>query len=153
MKSHSCLARKLFNDGYSCSQAIVAAFCDETGLDLETSLKLSSSFGGGMGRLREVCGAVTGMFMVVGLKYGYADIADKELKKEHYKLIQYLADEFKKENNSIICRDLLDFPFENESYIPDERTKAYYESRPCLGLVECAARILDDYIKDKKVEN
>ena len=77
MSAHSDLARKLFKKGYNCSQSVFAAFCDETGLDMETALKIASSFGGGMGRLREVCGAVTGMFMVVGMKYGYTDPSSK----------------------------------------------------------------------------
>ncbi len=77
------------------------------GLDLETALRLSSSFGGGMGRLREVCGAVSGMFMVAGLKYGYSDPHDKPAKAEHYKRIQDLAAEFRDENGSIVCRELL----------------------------------------------
>lgn len=77
MSAHSDLARELFKQGYNCSQSVFAAFCDETGLDTETALKIASSFGGGMGRLREVCGAVTGMFMVVGMKYGYTDPSQK----------------------------------------------------------------------------
>lgn len=150
MTSHSSLSRELFEEGYSCSQAVVAAFCDETGLDFETSLKISSSFGGGMGRLREVCGAVSGMFMVVGLKYGYTDPMDKKSKSEHYKLIQHLADEFKKENRYIVCRDLLGLSVEKEAPVPDDRTKEYYKKRPCVELVECAAKILDEYIKNKE---
>ena len=154
MNDHSYLAKELFEKGYNCSQSIFAAFCDETGLDIETALKLSSSFGGGMGRLREVCGAVTGMFMVVGLKYGYSNPYDKELKTEHYKLIQYLAEKFKEENASIICRDLLSLTNTktSNSYIPSDRTESYYKERPCTNLVISAANILDEYIKNKNME-
>jgi len=101
LRYHSSLAKELFKKGYNCSQSVFAAFSDETGLDIETALKISSSFGAGMGRLREVCGSVSGMFMVVGMKYGYTDLSDKTVKAEHYKLIQSLAEIFKKENGSI----------------------------------------------------
>jgi len=102
MSAHSDLARELFKKGYNCSQSVFAAFCDETGLSNDTALKISSPFGGGMGRLGEVCGAVTGMFMVVGMKCGYADASDKQAKTELYRLIQDLAKQFEKENGSII---------------------------------------------------
>ena len=85
MSKHSEYAKQLFLEGYSCSQSIAAAFCDETNMRLEDAVKISSSFGGGMGRLREVCGAVSGMFMVVGAKYGYTDPTDELRKSEHYK--------------------------------------------------------------------
>lgn len=142
---HSVLAKELFEEGYNCSQSILAAFCDETGLDKETSLKMSSSFGAGMGKMREVCGAVTGMFMVVGLKYGYTDPLNLDAKSKHYELIQCLSKQFKAENNSIICRELLDMPMDNNP-IPAARTDAYYKSRPCTKLVEYAAKLLDEYI-------
>lgn len=142
---HSVLAKELFEEGYNCSQSILAAFCDETGLDKETSLRLSSSFGAGMGKMREVCGAVTGMFMVVGLKYGYTDPLNLDVKSKHYELIQCLSEQFKAENNSIICRELLDMPMDNNP-IPAARTDAYYKSRPCAKLVEHAAKLLDEYI-------
>ena len=156
MYDHSSLAKELFKKGYNCSQSVFASFCDETGLDIETALKISSSFGGGMGRLREVCGAVTGMFMVVGLKYGYADPNDKALKTEHYKLIQYLAKKFKEDNTFIICRDLLSLNNPNinvsDNYIPSDRTESYYKERDCVDLVVSAANILDEYIKNKHME-
>jgi C_GCAxxG_C_C family probable redox protein len=137
------LAKELFSKGYNCSQSVFAAFCDETGLDIDTALKISSSFGGGMGRLREVCGAVSGMFMVVGMKYGYTDPFDKKAKTEHYKLIQDLAKQFEKENGSIICRELLGLSVKADIPVPEDRTESYYKKRPCAELVENAARILD----------
>ena len=152
MSVHSDLARELFRKGYNCSQSIFAAFCDETGLGIDTALKIASSFGGGMGRLREVCGAVSGMFMVVGMKYGYTDPSDKKAKTEHYRVIQDLAKQFEKENGSIICRELLGLSKKADNPVPEDRTDSYYRKRSCAELVEQAARILDEYILNKKME-
>jgi C_GCAxxG_C_C family probable redox protein len=152
MSAHSDLARELFKKGYNCSQSVFAAFCDETGLDTETALKIASSFGGGMGRLREVCGAVTGMFMVVGMKYGYTDLSNKNAKAEHYELVQDLAKQFENENGSIICRELLGISIKHDNPIPEDRNDNYYKKRPCAELVEQAARILDEYIQSKRME-
>ncbi len=146
MTGHSQAARELFERGYNCAQAVFAAYCDETGLDFETAVKLSSSFGGGMGKLREVCGAVSGIFMVAGLKYGYTSPDDDETKAEHYKLIQELAEAFKAEHGSIICRDLLELQEQTQTHIPEKRTREYYQDRPCADLVAGAARILDEVI-------
>jgi C_GCAxxG_C_C family probable redox protein len=145
-------AKDLFKQGYNCSQAVFAAFCDKTGLDEETALKISSSFGGGMGRLREVCGAVTGMFMVVGMLYGYSDPKDNASKTEHYKLIQELANKFKEEKGSIICRELLGLGAGADKPVPELRTQEYYKKRPCAELVGCAAGIMEEYIKERKIE-
>ena len=152
MSKHSTLAKDLFEKGYNCSQSVVLAFCDETGLDSETALKISSSFGGGMGRLREVCGAVSGMFIVLGMIDGYSDPLDKIAKAEHYKLIQSVAMKFKNENKSFVCRELLGLSVDKESYIPEERNEGYYKRRPCADLVEYAAEILDEHIQSKKHE-
>ena len=131
-------AMSLFKEGYNCCQAVVLAFAP----DREMALKLSSSFGGGMGRLREVCGAVSGMFMVAGLKRGYTSPDDMESKKEHYKFIQHLANEFKKDNLSIICRDLLEIDSGADNPTPEPRTNDYYKKRPCVELVGHAAEIV-----------
>ena len=152
MSEHSTLAKDLFEKGYNCSQSVVLAFCDDIGLDSETALKISSSFGGGMGRLREVCGAVSGMFMVLGMLDGYSDPLDTTAKTEHYKLIQSMAMKFKDENKSFICRELLGLPDDSQSHIPEERTEGYYIKRPCAGLVEYAAKLLDEHIQNKKLE-
>jgi len=153
MSSHSQRAMELFKEGYNCSQSVFGAFCDELlGLDFETALRLSSSFGGGMGRLREVCGAVSGMFMVAGMKYGYSDPIDKKAKAEHYKLVQFLAHQFEKENGSIICRDLLGLHAGKDSPIPEARTAEYYKKRPCVELVGYAADIMDNLINNKTME-
>ena len=149
MSAKSEKAKELFLKGYNCSQAVVGAFCEDLGLDFDTAMKLSSSFGAGMGRLREVCGAVSGMFILAGLKYGYADPCDKSAKTEHYKLIQDMAAKFKEQNGSIICRELLSLGDKKETYIPEDRTKEYYKKRPCVELVETAAKIAEEFLNYK----
>ncbi len=143
-------AEKLFKEGYNCAQAVFCTFSDELGIDFETALKLSSSFGGGMGKLREVCGAVSAMFMIAGLKYGYTSPNDDNAKTEHYKRIQELAEKFKKRNNTIICRELLGLDTQDETSTPEKRTAKYYKDRPCLVLVRDAADIINNYIRLQK---
>lgn len=150
MNNHQERAEALFKEGYNCAQSVFAAYSDELGMNMETALKLSSSFGGGMGRLREVCGAVSGMFMVAGLKGGYSDPTDKEAKAKHYKLIQELSNQFKVQNHSIICRELLRLSKPAVDPVPEERTENYYKSRPCAELVKSAAKILDKYLEDQE---
>lgn len=145
-------AMELFRQGYNCSQAVVAAFCEETEMDFETALKISSSFGGGMGRLREVCGAVSGMFMVAGIKYGYTDPKDRQSKSEHYKLIQDMAENFIKLHRSVICRDLLGQKEKGKGHVPEERTEEYYKRRPCVELVGDAAEIMYEIIQKENVK-
>jgi C_GCAxxG_C_C family probable redox protein len=147
MSKYKQHAMQLFKEGYNCSQAVFAAFCGDTGVDFETALKISSSFGGGMGRLREVCGAVSGMFMVAGMKYGYTDPKDGLSKSEHYKLIQLMAKQFIGQNGSIICRELLGLKENDKSHIPEKRTVEYYKKRPCVELVGDAAEIMYQVIK------
>lgn len=141
-------AMSLFREGYNCTQAVVGTFADELEIDFDTAMKLASSFGGGMGRLREVCGAVSGMFIIAGLKFGYSDPQDKELKTKHYKLIQELADKFKEDHPSIVCRELLGLGQKKESYIPDDRTENYYQKRPCVQIVGKAAEIIGEYLQE-----
>jgi len=148
--NHEEKARELFLEGYNCAQSVFVSFCDEMNLERQTALKLSSSFGGGMGRLREVCGAVSGMFMVAGVLYGYDDPVDQNTKAEHYARIQNLASEFLKQNKSIICRDLLGNEGTSSSPVPEVRTAEYYERRPCIDLVGDAARIMEKYILEEK---
>ena len=148
---HSTKAAELFMRGRSCSQAVVAAFCDLTGLDEATALKISAPFGGGIGRMREVCGAVSGMLMVVGLLYGYTDPGEKDVnKREHYQLVQQLAGQFRGEVGSIVCRDILKNPSTDPN--PTPRTAEFYKTRPCVRMVMTAARILDEYIDTHPVE-
>ncbi|OXS27338.1 MAG: hypothetical protein BI182_01625 [Acetobacterium sp. MES1] len=148
---HSKLAKDLFRQGYNCSQAVLLAFSDECGLDFETAARFSSSFGAGMGRLREVCGAVTGMFMVAGLLYGYSDPQDQSGKTAHYQRIQELAKQFEDKNQSIICRELLGLGAGKDSPVPEQRTAAYYQNRPCEALVGNAAAIMAAYIEGQKL--
>lgn len=140
-------AKQLFLLGYNCSQAVVGAFIDDFAIDFDTAMKLSSSFGGGMGRMREVCGAVSGAFMIAGLKCGYCDPCDKAAKSAHYALIQKIAADFKQQNGSIICRELLEGVGCNgkcQGSVPEDRTAAYYKKRPCAELVYIAAKIVED---------
>ncbi len=153
MNDHSKTAMELFKQRYNCSQAVFAAFADELDMDQETAVKIASSFGGGMGSMREVCGAVTGMFMAAGIKYGYSDPSDRDAKKEHYKLIQELAATFRMENGSIICRELLGIRPEGENLVPRERTDDYYKKRPCAEYVGYAAQILEKKIMEKEESN
>jgi len=143
---HEEKAKELFKEGYNCSQSVVGAFCDDMNLDLQTALKLSSSFGGGMGRLREVCGAVSGMFMVAGVLFGYDDPKDQKIKAEHYTRIQILANKFREQNKSFICRELLGIEGTSDSPVPEARTAEYYAKRPCIDLVGDAAKIMEYYI-------
>lgn len=138
------IAENHFVEGYNCAQAVVLAFNDVIGADSESLLKLSSSFGGGMGRMREVCGAVSGMFIVAGLLKGYSSPDDVDGKKEQYALVQKLAAKFKEKNGSIICRDLLGAKLAASTPTPYVRTPEYYTTRPCAKLVGDAAEILEE---------
>ena len=144
-------AKQLFGEGYNCAQAVLCAFADECGLDEETAYMLSSSFGGGLGRMREVCGAVSGMSMAAGLLYGYKKGDAPAMKGAHYKRIQELAAKFREENGSIICRELLEgVPHTGTSPEPEARTPAYYKKRPCAELVAQAAHIMEEYMKENE---
>ena len=145
---HDIYAAQLFCEGYNCAQAIAVAFSDVTGMDKELSAKLASSFGGGMGRMREVCGAVSGMLMVAGILDGYAGPDEGEIKKTHYALVQDLAQKFREEAGSIICRDILKNPPSDPT--PSPRTAEYYSQRPCARMVALAAQILDAHIDAAK---
>ena len=147
--NHSSLAAENFKRGYNCAQAVLLAFGDLTGLDEKTAAKLSSGFGGGMGRLREVCGAVSGMFMITGLLYGFASPTDREAKKTLYEDVQSLAFAFKEKNGSYVCRELLVLSQKTaDSPTPEPRTQAYYQKRPCKELVGDAAEILERFIAE-----
>ena len=147
---HGTKAAELFLNGYNCAQSVAVAFCDVTGMDEKTTSRMMSGFGGGMGRLREVCGAVSGMFMVAGLLYGYTDPGlDDCNKKSHYQLVQDLAGKFREEVGSIVCREILKNPPSDPT--PSPRTAEYYAKRPCARMVMIAANILDDYIKEHPI--
>lgn len=142
-------ARENFLAGYNCAQSVVLAFADVAGLSADQAVMLASSFGGGMGRLREVCGALTGLFMVDGLLEGYKSPTDKDAKAAHYARTQELAAKFREEMGNILCRELLDNPATTP--IPDERSKEYYQGRPCLKAVMCAAKIGQEIIQNRNI--
>lgn len=147
---HSMKAAELFMSGSNCAQAIVVAFGDVTGMEPSFAAKFSSSFGGGMGRMREVCGAVSGMLMVAGLLYGYDDPGEGDCnKKAHYALVQELAGKFRAEIGSIVCREILENPPSDPN--PTPRTAEFYKTRPCARMVMLAAKILDQYIEEHPV--
>lgn len=143
-------AVELFKSGYNCSQSVVAAFADMYGYTEEQALKMSASFGGGIGRMRETCGAACGMFLLAGLECGNTDPKDREGKAANYVLVQQLAEEFKRRNGSINCGELLGLK-KKEPVVstPEERTPQYYAKRPCVKTVEEAARIWSAYLKNK----
>ena len=147
---HREKAAELFLQGYNCAQSMLVAYCDVTGLEPDFAAKLSSSFGGGMGRMREVCGAVSGMLMVAGLLYGYDTPGDDVSKKAHYQLVQHLAGKFREEAGSIVCRDILKNPPSDPN--PTPRTAEFYAKRPCTRMLILAAGILDEYIAAHPVE-
>ncbi|HWT73816.1 MAG TPA: C-GCAxxG-C-C family (seleno)protein [Mobilitalea sp.] len=144
MKNRVEEAEKLFKDGYNCSQSVFEAFSDLYGMNQDMALRLSASFGGGLGRMREVCGAVSGMGMIVGLETGTSRKMDDEGKKYNYDVVQRLSNEFKVQNGSIICRELLGLDgMNNGDTTPQKRKEQYYHSRPCEQLVKDAAAILE----------
>ncbi len=152
MTGHAKKARDNFLAGYNCAQAVFCAFEDVTGIEHGTAMKLSSSFGGGIGKLREVCGAFTGASAVAGILWGYTDACDHAAKTEHYKLVQRIAERFKAKHGTVICRELLQGIKTSKSNAPEERTPEYYKERPCAAFVITAAEILDEIIKEKSAE-
>lgn len=145
------IAEKNFLEGYNCAQAVTLAFANEMGVDTKTALMLSSSFGGGLGRLRETCGAVSGMCVALGAIEGYDDPKDLEGKKSLYATVQQLVGRFKEINGSYVCRDLLKELAGEKSAVPELRTEEYYKKRPCAKHCRQAAEILEEYLKDRGI--
>ncbi len=149
MNTKAQMARKCHEEGYNCCMAVVKPFIEEMDVDQDQVMKIASSLGGGLGYLREVCGAVSGMAVVLGLKYGYLqgfkDEADKQMKAEHYARVKMLGERFKQQAGALTCRALLHLD-ENDQVLPG------YENaeKPCTDLVEKAAEILADYIASKE---
>lgn len=137
-----------FLNGYNCSQSVILAFEDILPVEKSQLSKISSPFGGGMGRLREVCGSVSGMFMIVGLLYGYDGPEKGQRKTDLYTRVQELAHQFEEKHGSIVCRELLGLNIRHDVPIPEARTKNYYKKRPCPEIIGDAAEILEAYIKD-----
>lgn len=144
-------AVSLFKEGYNCSQSVVAAFADKYGFTREQALRMSASFGGGIGRMREACGAACGMFLLAGLETGAVDGADREGKATNYALVQELAEEFKHRNGALKCAELLGLS-QQEPVVstPEARTALYYAKRPCAKMVEEAARIWCEYLEKQR---
>lgn len=143
-------AKALFMEGANCAQAVCGAFAPECGISEEQALILSSGFGGGVGRMREVCGAVSGMVIVLNMLYGSADLKDKNAKDGQYVRIQAVAERFRAECGSIVCRELLGL--EKKAPTPAEseaRTPEYYKKRPCADMVALAAEILEKYLQEQ----
>ena len=143
------IAKGYFEQGYNCSQSVALAFADEVGMDGKMIARLTGGFGGGMGRMREVCGTVSGTAFVLSALYGYSDPTDADAKAQLYADVQKVAGEFKEENGSVVCRELLGLTksgFDNPQ--PEKRTDKYYKKRPCGELVKMSADILEKFIAD-----
>jgi C_GCAxxG_C_C family probable redox protein len=134
-------AKTLFKQGFNCSQSVFAACADLYNIDETTALRISASFGGGIGRMRQTCGAACGMFLLAGMQNGSATPGDNEGKMHNYAYVQELAEKFKQENGSLICSELLGIAPKPQDPQPEARTEVYYQKRPCVQMVETAVRI------------
>jgi C_GCAxxG_C_C family probable redox protein len=150
--NHPETARALFLKGYNCAQAVFCAFTDVTGLSRDESARIASSFGGGFGRLREVCGTMSAAVLILGYARGYSDPNDRNAKIRHYKLVQEYARRFREANGALLCRDLLKDVETKEGPEPEERTQEYYARRPCPMIAYRAADILDRMLKESAEE-
>ena len=147
---HGIKAAELFLSGYNCAQAVAVAFCDVTGLEEKTAARMVSAFGGGMGRMREVCGAVSGMFFVLSCLYGYDTAGDDVSKMRLYTEVQELAGKFRERCGSIVCREILKNPPTDPK--PSPRTAEYYKTRPCARMVLVAGQLMDEFIAEHPLE-
>ena len=146
-------ARKLFCAGANCAQAVFGAFAGECGFTQEEAFRMASGLGGGMARLREVCGAVSGMVLVLNCKFGNGDITDKAAKDLHYARVQALCNAFRQETGSIVCRELLGLAKDQRDAPRSEaRTGEYYRKRPCADLVALAAELTEKYLAEALTE-
>lgn len=139
-------AKEYFNSGYNCCQAVVLTYADVVELDPTLAATVAAPFGGGMGRLREVCGAVSGMTMVAGFLSPCPTADDSTAKKANYALVQHFAEKFRGQNGAIVCRTLLGLDHAKDEPTPSPRTAEYYKKRPCAELVGDAARIIAEYL-------
>ena len=148
MGQHAEKARDYFLEGYNCAQAVACAYADEMGMTEEQAALLASGFGGGMGRMREVCGAVSGAVLVYSQLRGYTDPEDQIAKTHHYARVQQFCLAFQEKWDSIVCRNLLAGldAAKDTSPVPDARTPEYYKTRPCVRFVETAAQLLEDML-------
>lgn len=155
MKTKREIGMEFFKQGYNCSQAVVLTFAEDFGVEPEMAKRIASGFGGGMGRMREVCGAVSGMVLIAGLMNGMTMPKDAKAKKENYDLVQEMENQFREQNGSIICHELLGLGTDKptvraeamEGTMPEVRTAEYYRKRPCAELVGDACEIIEDLLK------
>lgn len=136
----------LFQSGYNCAQSVFAAYADLFGMDMQTALKMSSAMGGGVGRMREICGVVSAMALLAGLQEGNDNPTDSDAKTHIYEVVRRMSAQFKEKQGTIICRELLGLDGMEESARPSERTPEFYESRPCAKFIVCAAEIIEDVL-------
>lgn len=153
MKGEICMKRsekavELFESGYNCAQSVFGAFAEDIGVQPDIALKMSAPFGGGIGRLREVCGACSGMLMVLGTVEGYSTPETGDTKARHYALVRELCSRFKDENGSLLCREIL--KTDEVGGTPEARTDKYYKERPCVRCVRTAAEIIEQHLNDSK---
>jgi len=144
-------AKELFEKGYNCCQAVALTFSDVLGMSEEQIAALASGFGGGFGRMREVCGTVSGMTMVAGMISPATDLSDKSAKAANYALVQEMANEFRQMNGSIICKELLGLSRPEGTHVPEDRTADYYKKRPCGELCSIAAGIVARKLKNSTI--
>lgn len=140
-------AKELFLEGYNCAQAVFGAFCEDFGIDLNTGFMISSGFGGGISRRREVCGAVSGAVMALSMIHGYTDSQATEEKRKLYEEVRGVLSAFEDETGSIICRELLNLEEKVSSPVPEARTEKYYKKRPCAELVYIAAKAVEEHLE------
>ena len=138
-------AMALFQEGYNCCQAVMGAFCGEFGIDFETGMRLTAGLGGGMGRLREVCGTCSAMFILAGLRYGSATDKDVQPRAVTYRAVQELAAKFREQNGSIVCHELLGIGGDGNP-VPSVRDSGFYAKRPCKEYVRCAAELVESML-------
>uniref|UniRef100_UPI0040575B32 C-GCAxxG-C-C family protein n=1 Tax=Alistipes sp. TaxID=1872444 RepID=UPI0040575B32 len=143
-------AKEYFRTGYNCAQSVALAFVDITNLDESTIATITASFGGGMGRLREVCGTVSGMAFLAGFIAPCPTAEDSEAKKANYALVQHFAERFREKNGAIVCRTLLGLDHHKDEPTPSARTAEYYRKRPCAELVYDAALIIGEYLANNQ---
>lgn len=137
-----------FKQGYNCAQSVYMAYADVFGMDKDLAARIIAPLGGGMGRLREVCGAVSGMFLVAGLKHPADNPADHDAKTRNYAAVQRLAEKFRQQNGSIVCRELLGLAVRKDDPTPEPRTDAYYKRRPCAEYVRIAATLAGEELNE-----
>ena len=147
METHADKAARIFEEGYNCAQSVFCALCDRTGMERSAALRLSAALGGGMGRMREVCGAVSSILIAAGILWA-TDSPDASDKEDMYRLTQRMAAMFKEKHGTIICRELLNMT--DDSPVPSGRTAEYYATRPCVRFVRDACNIFDTIDSERR---